>query len=126
MLWLATLGGLRREGVARIPARGRSPSSSCLNPWSNSFVAAACLGEEKPPCSTYFAQVSPRVGRELGSPMAVEKDDGGLEQVGHGSGAGSTTCQVSRFFQSRETTLTMLRTSSASLFQSPAGRGGAC
>ncbi len=31
---------------------------------------------------------------------------------------GSTTCQVSRDFQSRETMFTMLRTSSASLFQS--------
>ncbi len=35
--------------------------------------------------------------------------------------SGSTTCQVSRFFQSRETTFTMLRTSSGSLFQSPDG-----
>ena len=35
--------------------------------------------------------------------------------------AGSTTCQVSRFFQSRETTATRLRTSSGSLFQSPRG-----
>ena len=34
---------------------------------------------------------------------------------------GSTTCQVSRFFQSRETTATRLRTSSGSLFQSPRG-----
>ena len=35
---------------------------------------------------------------------------------------GSTTCQVSRFFQSWETIATMLRTSSGSLFQSPRGR----
>ena len=34
---------------------------------------------------------------------------------------GSTTCQVRRCFQSRETTPTRLRMSSGSLFQSPAG-----
>ena len=36
--------------------------------------------------------------------------------------SGSTTCQVSRCFHSWETTPTRLRTSSASLFQSPRGR----
>ena len=57
-----------------------------------------------------------------GTSMAVEEDDRRLEQVLRRVAVpGSTTCQVSRFFQSRETTPTRLRMSSGSLFQSPPG-----
>ncbi len=119
--WPARPDDLPTEGGACIPPRGRS-LHQLLEALVELAAAAAGLGEEEAPLLDVFAQVLLGDGRKLGGLVAVEEDDRGLEQLRRRVATpGSTTCQVSRFFQSRETTFTMLRTSSGSLFQSPTG-----
>ena len=56
-----------------------------------------------------------------GASWPLKKTIGAWSRSSTAAALGSTTCQVSRCFQSRETRPTRLRTSSGSLFQSPPG-----
>ena len=109
------------SGRSLYASSGKISFMSCLKPDVEFAAAAARLGEDEASLLDKFPEVLPGQGGELGRLMAVEVDDRRLKQLGNAGDAGSTTCQVSRFFQLRETMFTMFRMSSGSLSQSPLG-----
>ena len=89
-----------------------------LKPASKAGLEQQASAKMKPPCSTNSRRFCWAMALNSGAWWPLKKTMGAWSRSATLAEPGSTTCQVSRLFQSRETTETMLRTSSVSLFQS--------
>ena len=110
------------EGLELVLRLGEELLHELLEAGVELGAGAAGVGEEEAPLLDVLAEVLLGLGVEYsGTLCPLKKTMGAWRRSATEAMAGSTTCQVRRFFQSRETTATRLRTSSGSLFQSPRG-----
>ena len=93
----------RRAAEAGIPSSGKISFISRLKPWSNSGLPQQASAKMKPPCSTNSRRFCLAAGRNSGAWWPLKKTIGAWSMSWTVAVLGSTTCQVSRCFQSRET-----------------------
>ena len=100
---------------------------SCLKPVSNSGLEQQASAKMKPPLLDVLAQVLLGQGIELGGLVAVEEDDGCLEEVGDGGGGGIDDLPGEQVFPVAGDDRDEVADVVGIVFPShSAGRGGAC